>query len=799
MRSASVGAAPRPKKHFTSRAESAAAAALDVRCACQFFQSDSLLPERINPVGSRPSSSLGYNSRPNSRNQEIGHIFEPYNVGDQQEPNKFSFGIVNTTDYYAESLSRPNSPPGLSKTDDPNSTAVQDTTLTSSSQYDVDQQQELTGQKDMSRGRSSRQNSFENMHAKADSHQHLGSGFIKQRDPSTSSLVRRRMSSQQNVGQSQSFDETQNQQQNLLATKPRTSMDNVIKQRDPSQSSLLRRRLSNQQQMMSQESMEVERILSKQDTFIKQRDPSTSSLLRKRMSSQPKISQADSFEAQPPHKIGKEKENIDIGVARLKTDISHTPAYKPIQSLSLDEPPSTTQKPSLANNFVSLSKSFDQVEANLEQAEEKPITGRTFDNVLKQSGKAIMSVFRKRSIVQSELISPKFEKTSTVDDEQLSCDQQFTDDTAHLESSMSTVMKNRMNFTEIPFRSNEVDNEKSKANGKIMLPQGTDTKTMLNDNMNTISAKVDEPTTNIAEEILLHSTGKVEGAPEQPSPAEVPLQQPSKIEEKPKTVESGLIEALALSMGMITDSAKRSKDKQSIEDIAAFDLENRLLDHYTKDVPSTMPVTHQSRSPTRRGPDSMKRKIVSQPLQRLPELPTTTEPPPTLSKNVPTNTELIPRRNMISGFQDRGQIIGEQTSSPAQPSFIKQRDPSTSSLCRKRYTHDIESKTEIGSQSSLGVGQPTVIKQKDPATSTLLQKRRHMSRDRAESADAYVASLDKISKTVSFEFDKQLIACPYEMALNASEGDNQDIVMLASDHVTDLQRDSEETTMSTRR
>lgn len=60
LRSASVGALPREKRHTTSRAESTSAAVLDVRCACQYFQCESLLPDRINPVDSRPGSSAGY-------------------------------------------------------------------------------------------------------------------------------------------------------------------------------------------------------------------------------------------------------------------------------------------------------------------------------------------------------------------------------------------------------------------------------------------------------------------------------------------------------------------------------------------------------------------------------------------------------------------------------------------------------------------------------------------------------------------------------------------------------------------
>uniref|UniRef100_A0A1I8MSB3 Uncharacterized protein n=1 Tax=Musca domestica TaxID=7370 RepID=A0A1I8MSB3_MUSDO len=63
-RSASVGALPQEKKHFVSRNESAGGITLDVRCACQYFQSDSLLPERINPVDSRPNSRLDFQHDP---------------------------------------------------------------------------------------------------------------------------------------------------------------------------------------------------------------------------------------------------------------------------------------------------------------------------------------------------------------------------------------------------------------------------------------------------------------------------------------------------------------------------------------------------------------------------------------------------------------------------------------------------------------------------------------------------------------------------------------------------------------
>lgn len=60
-RSSSLGAVPRRKSLARSRAESSAAAPLEVRCACQFFQSDSLIPERVNPIGSRPPSRVDGN------------------------------------------------------------------------------------------------------------------------------------------------------------------------------------------------------------------------------------------------------------------------------------------------------------------------------------------------------------------------------------------------------------------------------------------------------------------------------------------------------------------------------------------------------------------------------------------------------------------------------------------------------------------------------------------------------------------------------------------------------------------
>lgn len=59
-RSASEGQRRGTRKTNVSRDSSTGSSAmsLDVRCACQYFQSDSLLPDRINPMGTRPNSRL---------------------------------------------------------------------------------------------------------------------------------------------------------------------------------------------------------------------------------------------------------------------------------------------------------------------------------------------------------------------------------------------------------------------------------------------------------------------------------------------------------------------------------------------------------------------------------------------------------------------------------------------------------------------------------------------------------------------------------------------------------------------
>lgn len=100
FRSSSLGAVPHKKPLSRSRAESSHAAPLEVRCACQFFQSDSLIPERINPIGSRPPSRVGEVEKPIdcSKHNVVGSTV----VEEELSGSVLSFGKISVPDYYAE-------------------------------------------------------------------------------------------------------------------------------------------------------------------------------------------------------------------------------------------------------------------------------------------------------------------------------------------------------------------------------------------------------------------------------------------------------------------------------------------------------------------------------------------------------------------------------------------------------------------------------------------------------------------------------------------------------------------------
>lgn len=101
FRSSSLGAVPHQKPLARSRAQSNAPAPLEVRCACQFFQSASLIPERINPIGSRPPSRVGEIEKPidfsGSRHTVLESTVEEENLSG----SVLSFGKASVPDYYA--------------------------------------------------------------------------------------------------------------------------------------------------------------------------------------------------------------------------------------------------------------------------------------------------------------------------------------------------------------------------------------------------------------------------------------------------------------------------------------------------------------------------------------------------------------------------------------------------------------------------------------------------------------------------------------------------------------------------
>lgn len=114
LRSSSLGAVPHKKPLARSRAESSAASPLEVRCACQFFQSDSLIPERVNPIGSRPPSRVGTGGAPGSEKFCSKHnIFESdvlLEEGDSLNFDKLS-NYAETIGTYENKENQPPPPP----------------------------------------------------------------------------------------------------------------------------------------------------------------------------------------------------------------------------------------------------------------------------------------------------------------------------------------------------------------------------------------------------------------------------------------------------------------------------------------------------------------------------------------------------------------------------------------------------------------------------------------------------------------------------------------------------------------
>lgn len=213
LRSSSVGAGPRPRLQRPSRSESAAAVALDVRCACQFFQTKSLLPERVNPVGYNPSEEF----EPCVHIQ--AHLKDPPQPTPPQSDSDIGYPITAASVPYSNIM-----PDQLVMAPAPPTNVYG-----FPAEFAVVSQDENKSSNIMN-ALGNRSASCANMGGRSQTPQ-----FMKQRDPSTSSLLRKRMSEER-----QGFP--------VLAKRlsDTSTTSQFIAQKDLSQSNILRRKMSNQ-------------------------------------------------------------------------------------------------------------------------------------------------------------------------------------------------------------------------------------------------------------------------------------------------------------------------------------------------------------------------------------------------------------------------------------------------------------------------------------------------------------------------------------------------------------------------
>lgn len=210
MRSSSVGSRPKPKVHRVSRAESPTPAPLDVRCGCQFYQTTSLLPERVNPAEHEDMSYACQQHSPPS-NRYSGSDFS-------QTSLQSTFSPVTLSS--RNRMIHPSSEQPMFMNSDhlhPNAPRV-DFQFTDCSD-------------------------IRERHASASALPRTPS-TIRQRDPSHSSLVRRRMSEDRQMG---TIKRTTSQWSNASCG----GEARVITQRDPTQSTILRRKINNQHSLSS--------------------------------------------------------------------------------------------------------------------------------------------------------------------------------------------------------------------------------------------------------------------------------------------------------------------------------------------------------------------------------------------------------------------------------------------------------------------------------------------------------------------------------------------------------------------
>lgn len=238
LRSSSVGSRPRPRLHRPSRSESAAALALDVRCACQYYETNSLLPERVNPVGYNAAQEFEPCIHIHARLKEHDQHQEQQSGSD----NAF-IPIVNAPHQEQQQSNVVTAHPHSKAYELPPEFAPEnlyiDTTMI---KRNIGADENEFGNRSVS---------CANMDATIAT---TTPQLLKQRDPSTSSLLRKRMSEERH-GYSVL---------NKRASGSTSSRDRFITQKNASESTILRRKMSNRSsgsfERASSEMMSNERI-----------------------------------------------------------------------------------------------------------------------------------------------------------------------------------------------------------------------------------------------------------------------------------------------------------------------------------------------------------------------------------------------------------------------------------------------------------------------------------------------------------------------------------------------------------
>lgn len=226
LRSSSVGARPRPRLQRPSRAESAAAVALDVRCACQFFQTQSLLPERVNPVGHANLDEFEICSQhgpPSTSRFSSGS-----NFGSDPRSERNFTSISSITHQPMNTISGPNR---LIQPDHQSNF--------NSIHLPHDFQLNTAGDRSNLRERHASASVLPTTTNKSATDENY-LPHLRQRDPSQSSLVRRRMSEDRQSGSATgALNRSLSQSSNVSAGA------RFITQKDPTQSAILKRKMYN--------------------------------------------------------------------------------------------------------------------------------------------------------------------------------------------------------------------------------------------------------------------------------------------------------------------------------------------------------------------------------------------------------------------------------------------------------------------------------------------------------------------------------------------------------------------------